>query len=216
MPAPSILPLTVLPGLGYPVRWTPAFFNQSVKTVSGASIDIGLAAFPIHNFELQFPLVRDFSAIVASEFRTLMSFFMFQQGSLGRWLYLNPDDNAVLAQHVGTGDGSTVNFPIVRTFQTFQNEPVGYVNVTGLTLNIYFNGVLHSSYPGSAAEVDNTVPGAPQTNLSVAPGAGVNVTMDFSFYYYCQFSEDSLMFEKFADKYWLQQSMKFRSCRAKA
>lgn len=43
-----------------------------------------------------------------------------------------------------------------------------------------------------------------------APAGGV-ITADFQFYYACRFVDDSLDFEKFADKLWNLQSVSFRS-----
>ena len=43
-----------------------------------------------------------------------------------------------------------------------------------------------------------------------APGEGT-ITADFQFYFACRFTEDSMDFEKFADKLWNLQSVSFRS-----
>jgi hypothetical protein len=210
----SVIPIPI--GLGFAVKWTPVFFNQSHKTMSGASIDIGLSAFPLHNFELTYQFLRDKPPVGLSEFQTALAFFMFQLGSLGRFLYFNPDDNTKILQVVGTGDGSTTTFTIGRTFGAFQNEPVGSVDVSGsFNLNVYVNHVLVSSFPASAALIGG-IPGAQTLTLASAPPAGQQVQMDFTYYYYCKYMEDALTFEKFFDKIWTAQSVKFQSCRAGA
>lgn len=206
------------PGLGYSVKWSPVFFNQSVKTVTGASIDIGLSAFPLHNFELIYNFLR-IRRPTFDELSAFMGFYALIGGQLGRFYFDWTDDDIVVGQFLGTGDGVNNTFTFGRQLGSFGGgflgpvEPIGQLNL-GRTLNVYRNGVLVAP---AGYNVNNTVPGNITVGfLAGAPGVGVTVSADFSFYYYCKFADDSPTFEKFVDAIYLNNSVKIQSCRAGA
>lgn len=218
-------------GIGFTQKWTPLFFNQSQKAINGASIDIGLAATPLHQFELTYELLRDFRGTPYDsanyEFQRLFGFYTQMNGSLGRFLFFNPDDQFSLATPIGTGDGTTTTFTITRSFgdaviYTANPEPVGQIALSIQPLGypstfgnpvVYLNGVVQSS---GSYTLSTAVPGNNTITFSAAPGAGVAITMDVGYYYYCQFVEDSLQFEKFSGARWQIASVKLQSCRAGA
>jgi hypothetical protein len=203
-----------LPGLGFTVSWTPGFAVASDQAANLASIDMGLAATPVHQFELTYDLVRDTGATNfsgTSELKTFMGFFLYSKGSAGRFLFENPDDNDVTGQAVGTGDGATTTFgPLQRTFAG-ATEYVGYVN-TGKAFTVYDNGVA-LTYPTDYT-FDQTVYGAQNIVFAAAPVAGHAITIDYHYYYYCRWTDSSLQFEKFMQKLWRIKSAKFQSTRA--
>jgi Conserved hypothetical protein 2217 (DUF2460) len=134
---------TLLPGLGWNVKWTPTFFNQSYKAVNGASIDIGLARYPLHQFELTYDILRDqfqtYTQPPNNEWKTLVGLFALVGGSLGRFAYDNPDDDLALNMPIGIGDGVTSTFTLGRQLgatgvtaplvTTLPAEPIGILNV---------------------------------------------------------------------------------------
>jgi hypothetical protein len=202
----------VLRGLAFPFKWTPTFFNMpSSIATSGASIDVGLAQFPLHTFELTYEWLPDAGSGL-TDFRNLLGFFMTQGGTLGRFWYQNPDDNTVLGGFVGTGDGITTLFgPIPRLIaNTALAEPVGLIAPGTFGLNVYLNGVLQSS---SGYTIGTTVPLNQTITFGTAPGAGVVITMDFVFYYYCRFADNIVTFEKFSYERWLVSKVTLQSCR---
>jgi hypothetical protein len=210
-------------GLGYNVKWSPVFFNQSHKTMTGASIDIGLAQYPLHNFELTYPFLRDYPTgnMLAgkSELKIMMGFFLNLAGSLGRFDFINPDDYTVLAQIlVNSYDGVTTAFPFVRTYGssvtfTFSGtEPVGDVILALGPVHVYYNSVLKTL--GVDYTLDLTRPGNNLLGLiGTLPAPGVQITADFSYAYYCKFTDDSLTFDKFVNQIWSAQAVKLQSCR---
>lgn len=196
---------TQFPGFGFPFSWTPDFFNlPSAVTSSGASIDLGIAQYPLHTFEMSFELLRDFGGS-PTEFKKLIGFFTQQGGTIGRFWFINPDDNTVTGGFVGTGDGTTTSFLIGRSLQGVIYEPVGLVDPN----NVYLNGVLQTS----GFTVDITTPMRQTITFASAPGAGVVVTMDFFFSYYCRLSENGLTFDKFSSQRWSVAKVKMQSCR---
>ena len=205
-----------LPGLGYSVLWKPKFFNMPTQTTSsGADLDLGLAAAPLHDFELTYELLRDTFSIGTSEFKTMLGFFGAMSGNLGRFLFKNPDDNSVTQQFIATTDGTTHLWTLNRTFGVGDyswTEPVGYVDLTA-PFNVYFGGVLQAP---SSYSVNVTEPGLQQIQFTSTPTAGHIITVDMSYFYYCKLSADTLSFEKFMNKLWLLKKVTVHSCRAGA
>jgi hypothetical protein len=210
-----VFPLAAtLPGLGYSVKWSPVFFNQSFKAMNGASIDIGLSPYPLHNFELTFNFLRD--APSYTERQILMGFFAMVNGPLGRFLFYNVDDGTVTATSTGygqtlqLGDGLTTTFTIGRSLGAgayiAPPEPVGYVFPVSA---VYWNGVLQSS---GSYTVTTTALGAQAITFSGAPPSNTVIGITMVFYYYCKFADDTMTFDKFVDMIWSCQSVKIQSC----
>jgi hypothetical protein len=234
-PHPQTQPGLGLPGVAYTVKWTPVFFNQTFKAVNGASIDIGLASAPLHNFELKYEFLRNQGpfvffpgtnfppptySMISYEFRRLMGFFLLVGGTLGRFAFENPDDNQIYGQFVASTDGVTKNWVLQRTladesaynFSGTQTEPIGVVALSTVTL--YFDGTPVSGATFSIANTPgNVILTYPVSG--VAP-AGHQLTIDMKYYYYCKFTDDSTVFEKFSEGFWSNASVKIQSCRAGA
>ncbi len=217
IPVLPVYPLAfaLLPGLTYNVNWAPEFFNMpSAIAASGASIDVALASAPLHTFELKYNFFRDYLA--PSEFKQMMGFWLRLGGTVGRFLFLNPDDNKVVGQAVATTDGVLSTFgPIPRTFGVGANsgtEPVGALDLTA-TVNVYLNGVLQDP---ATYQLLTSAPCNQQVKFLSTPGAGLAISMDFSFFYYCRFADNQATFEKFMDKLWQLSKVSIQSCRAGA
>jgi hypothetical protein len=184
-------------------------------TSTGADLDLGLAAAPLHDFELTYELLRDTFAVGTSEFKTMLGFFGAMSGNLGRFLFKNPDDSSVAQQFIAITDGTTHLWTLNRTYGVGEyswTEPVGYVDLT-LPFNVYFGGVLQD--PGSYS-VQVTQPALQQIQFTSTPTTGQVITVDMSYFYYCKLSADTLTFEKFMNKLWLLKKATLHSCRAGA
>lgn len=209
---------TLLRGLTYNSKWTPTFFNQTAVSASGAEQDIGIAQYPLHDFELTYKFLRDGprwgNALSALEFRTMMGFHLQMGGSLGRCLYRNPDDNAVYQQPIGTGDGSTTTFTLVRTFGANgygATEPVGMVDSNAL-FNVYLGGSSTPVNPSLYA-ISTANPVANTITFATAPALGQAITVDMAFWYYCKLTSNTATFEKFMSRLWTIGKVQLRSCR---
>ena len=215
-PGPSMLP-----GLKYSSKWSPTFFNQTATTATGADIDVGIAQYPLHDFELSYEFLRDGpqagGLLQGLEFRTLMGFHLALGGTLGRFLYKNPDDYQVFQNQIGTGDGTTTTFTLTRTFGAngyFAAEPVGQVDTTSL-FDVYLNGSSTPVTP-SLYTVSTANPCANTITFQTAPGAGQAITVDMSYFYYCKLASNANSFEKFMNRLWSVEKVTLHSCRAGA
>jgi hypothetical protein len=206
---------SVLKGLGYSAKWSPEFFNAATETTAtGADIDLALAQYPLHNFELTYNFLRSWRGPgnTPLEFKTLMGFWLMLGGTQGRFLFRNTDDCFVAAQQVGTGDGVTTVFgPIARTFGAngyAASEPVGVIDTTQPVIVRVGGNTQASGYMlSTATPLDQTI------TFAAAPAAGLPITMDFAYFYYCKFAGNANTFEKFADRLWLLQKVSIKSCR---
>lgn len=205
-----------LPGLAFDVTWSPQFFNLPTQTAaSGADIDLALAAYPLHTFELTYAFLRDGDiAPGTSEFKRMMGFFLALGGTVGRFLFRNPDDNSVQGQVIGTTDGVNHLFgPLVRTFGTEDasgTEPVGYLDLTK-PFKLYLDGVWQDP---STYTIITTAPVDQQIQFNGVPTAGQVMTVDMSYFYYCKFADNASTFSKFLDQIWELQKITIHSCRA--
>ena len=108
---------------------------------------------------------------------------------------------------------STTTFgPIVRTFGAngyFASEPVGQIDTTQNVIVRLSNTV----QPASTYTLSSAAPLNQTITFASAPAAATPIYMDFAFFYYCKFAENSNTFEKFADRLWLLQKISIKSCR---
>src|SRR5690242_7312114 len=134
-----------LPGLGWSVTKTPRFTGRIQSAISGRELRVLDQTNPIWTWTLTYSLLRDkWDARAATgpgigydELRTLAGFFLQQQGTFRPFLFDDPTDNTVADQVLGTGDGSTRAFQLVRSMGGFA-EPITAPNVVSA---IRCNGV---------------------------------------------------------------------------
>jgi hypothetical protein len=218
---PIVFP--TLPGLGFSVHWKPQFINAKTATAaSGADIDVALADTPLHDFELTFNFLRDgagwqggtngLGPIQSIEWRTLAGFVLQMQGTVGRCLFKWKDDCSVTGQNIGTTDGTTRIWTLVRTLGAGGyggTEPIGWLDQTQ-PFNLYLGGVLQA--PSTYALL-TSVGAEQQIDFNAAPAAGQTITCDMTYFYYCKLSENAQDFEKFMNQLWKLGKLTLHSCR---
>jgi len=184
-----------LPGLAWSVDKQPAFATVVRTAASGQETRVALWPAPRWHFKLGYDLLR---ADANQELQTLMGFFLARQGQYDSFLYQDPDDNAVTGQPLGVGDGATTAFQLLRSFGGFA-EPVRAPNL-GATLNVYLAGVAQSSSSYAVSGWGTATPG--MLTFDTAPGAGVAIAADFSFYFPVRFAADLAEFSQFMHQLW--------------
>jgi len=201
----------VVPGLTFSVHKRPTWATLEFMAVSGRRVSSPQQAFPLWEFELKFDFLRDQTQNIVPyqqyaakhEFTQISELFNACGGKYGQFYFDDPTDDSRNGQIIGTGDGSTKNFTALRGWR-FQNlvinEPVGGINQL---LNVYVNGVLQPS--NSYSFSGNVI------TFVTAPGNGLSITIDFTFYYLCQFLEDQQDYDQFMANLWQLSSCKLRS-----
>lgn len=163
-------------GQSWPVKRTPIFNTKVVKATSGAEVRAYFSPYPVYKIELTFEYLS------LADWANLGGFFKLQKGKWD-WFYFNDiNDNAVVGQSFGTGDGTTTAFQLVRSLGGF-TEPVE--NVTG-TPSVYKDGVLQSS--------GYTIGSTGIVTFSAAPAAAAVLTWTGSFYWRVRFDQDEAEF----------------------
>lgn len=210
MAAPPTYP--TLPGLGFSISWNPEFYNLPTQvTANGANIDLALASTPLHRFKLTYDFLDN--RISPSEVKIYRGFWLRLQGTVGRFLFDNVEDNTVTAQLIGTGNDTEDTFSLVRTYGYGDNvhtDFVGYVD-TVADFNVYVDAVLIDP-PDYTLNQD--VPGDIRVVFESPPADTLLVTVDMTYFYYCKFADNMLDFERFMENLITISEVNLLSCRA--
>ncbi|HZK91175.1 MAG TPA: DUF2460 domain-containing protein [Stellaceae bacterium] len=204
-----------LPGLGWSVSKAPRFATRIQRAVSGRELRALDQPNPLWTWTLTYSILRDQNDTRAAsgpgvgydELRMLMGFFLQQQGAFQPFLFDDPTDDHASAQAIGTGDGGTTVFQLVRTMGAALPgggfaEPITAPNAVA---TIYFDGVRQSS---SGYSVD---PATGLVGFASPPPAGQFVTADFTYYFRARFADDTADFENFLYQLWALKQVKLQS-----
>lgn len=198
-----------LPGLGWSVIKAPRFATRIQRAVSGRELRALDQPNPLWTWTLTYSMLRDENDTRAAsgpgvgydELRTLMGFFLQQQGAFQPFLFDDPGDDQTSAQAIGTGDGSTTVFQLVRSMNGFA-EPITAPNAVS---SIYFNGIRQIS---SSYGVD---PNTGLVTFLAPPPAGQLVAADFTYFFRVRFSDDTVDFENFLYQLWALKQVNLQS-----
>ena len=199
-----------LPGLAWSVTKSPTFQTRIQRAVSGRELRALDYPYPLWQFTLVFDFLRDNPAAGLDELRTLMGFFMLCQGAFGTFLFQDPSDDRVSGQQIGTGDTLRTVFQLQRTMgETLPGggflEPILAPNVVSA---VYFNGIIQDPAGYSVDSMTGLV------TFNSAPGSGLIITADYSYYFRCRFVDDSYAFENFMFQLWQLKKLTLISVRS--
>lgn len=115
----SVFP--TLAGLNWNIVRTPMWNNILNEAASGKEVAIALWSYPKWQWELNFNFLR--SSATFTELQQLVGFFNSRQGRFDTFLYQDSEDNSVTLQTIGTGNGSTAAYQLIRSYGGFI-EPI--------------------------------------------------------------------------------------------
>ena len=197
-PTPS-----ALPGIDISISRKVAWDTITQQAVSGKETRVARRIYPIREFGLKFNFLR--SSTIWLELQQLEGFFNARQGMYDSFLWTDPDDNAVLAQGLGQGNGVATLFQLVRPFGGFA-EPIYAPNTV---TNVYFDSTAQSSTTYTVNQWGSTI--APGTlSFAIAPSTQV-VTADFTYYWPVRFTIDDLSFDRFVNLIYDNKALSFRT-----
>jgi uncharacterized protein (TIGR02217 family) len=198
-----------LAGLAWSVTKTPTFQTRIQRAVSGRELRALDYPYPLWQFALIYDFLRDDPAAGFDELRTLLGFFMLCQGAFGTFLFQDPTDCQVTGQQIGTGNASTTVFQLQRAMGTALPgggflEPIVAPKLVNA---IYFDGITQDPASYSVG------PNSGLVTFGTAPGNGLIITADFSYYFRCRFIDDKYDFENFMYRLWQLKKLTFISVR---
>lgn len=166
-------------GLAWSIVKTPTFSTEIQESLAGREVRLQNFQNPIWEFTLTYeyllndPKSRDENEQTPLE--ALVGFFLARGGRFDDFLLNESDltgrfeDSVYSGQPIGTGDGSTKSFQIVRNIGGFLEAVQNPMNQTA---TVYLNGV--SKVQGTDYSIANGV-----VTFISAPSAGVSITADF-------------------------------------
>lgn len=197
----SNLVFPTLPGLEWNVTRVPIWNTTKKASVSGRRFAVANYAFPRYKYTMSFSVLRQGGSW--TELAQVVGLFNQCYGDFDSFLWTDPDDSSVTAQAIGTGDGATRAFQLVRTWGSFV-EPVYDTNGAP---SIYVAGVLKT------LTTDYTISATGLVTFTTAPTSGQAITWTGAYYRRVVFSNPSYDFNKFAQNLWELKKLDFESWR---
>lgn len=190
-------------GLTWNVIKQPTFDTIIHTSASGREVRVTKRTNPIWEFEFTYSILDDTFTDGSgySELRDLMGFFLQRQGAFDSFLYSDPTDNAVTNQSLGTGDGVTTQFQMVRNLGGFI-ETIQNVNVI---TNVKVNGAVQTNPTNYSISSTGLI------TFVTAPAAAATITATFSYYFRVRFKEDMREFNNFLNNLWETKQMRLTS-----
>ena len=189
-------------------------------TKSLREMRVAQQTFPLWDIELPFPEIRDQTQNqvpyepfvypqVYQEYETLVENWLMMYGQANVFAFDCPWDDSRSNQLIGTGDGVSYIFQIYRTWGLGAQATIAPVGMVNTIFEVQVNGV---TVPSSHYFVNrDKICFVDAKGFIYPPGAGLDITLTFSYYYLCRFTEDEQDFEEFAKNRWTVPSLKFRA-----
>ena len=174
-------------GLGWTITKNPTFSTEIQSSLAGREVRVQNFQNPIWEFTLAYeyllndPRSRDENEQTPLE--TLVGFFLARGGQFDDFLLDESDltqrleDSVYSGQPIGTGDGATRNFQLVRNYGGFLEA---CQNPANQSATIYDNGTLKT--PTTDYTITNGL-----VQFTNAPAAGHSITADFTFLHRVRF-----------------------------
>lgn len=182
-----------MPGLKWGTVKSPMWATGIQKTASGRELRAAFYSFPRYKISLGYEVLR--SGALA-ELQAMVGFFNARKGSFESFLYLDPEDNAVVNQQFGVGVAGQTQYQLVRAYGGYV-EPVQAPQLVvhgGTAPVVMINGVVQTT--GFAVAESGVV------TFATAPAAGAVLSWSGSYYWRCRFMQDSVDFERFLYQLW--------------
>lgn len=210
--------LTLPIGVGWNYKKTPKFSTtiQTPRSMIHPAVST-LQHSVIYEIELVFNYLKMNGVTYSDDFQYLEDFYTANRGAYGRFLFDPSQRNFenMTVSHVitdlkngfiGTGDGSTQDFPVWRSTTALGSGNVTLVemiqHVTTLS-GVYFNGQLTTGYTLSQ---DPAI-----LHFTTAPISGANITWAGNYAYLCHFAEDTVDFNQLLYEIWELKSLRLET-----
>jgi uncharacterized protein (TIGR02217 family) len=174
---------------------TPSFKTKIQESVSGRESRAAMMAYPLWTFKVSYEYLSPVDLSV------LAGFFLARKGQADSFLFDDVNDNTVINQQIGIGDGSNKYFQLVRSFGGFI-EPCENINGSPI---VVVDDALASGYSVSSTGL---------VTFTTAPAAGLVVAWTGSYYFRCRFLQDNSEFAEFLSQFFELKSLAFKGSTA--
>ena len=168
---------------------------------------------PLWEWDLTYELLRDGFRMgrAFDELKQIEGCFLACSGSLIGMSFYDEDDHTAVQSGLGTTDGMTTAFTLIRYRGTVRegesyigSETIGLLDTTQ-AFNLYVDGSptpVEVSDPTYGYSLNTSTPKRQQVIFNSAPPTGHKLTCDLSWLYYVRFQADSQDLEKFMHQLW--------------
>jgi hypothetical protein len=199
----SSLIFPTLPGLsGLEVTRNYVWKTAVQEAISGKMTAVSLRIYPLVHYELVVNLLRHNQT--PSELLTIQGLYNSLKGRGDTFLYSDPEFNTITgstqaAQYgvFGVGDGSTLIFQLLATFQNSGGPGGAELVQNGNPANFSTAVLYDNGTPISAANYSIGATGIVTFGAGHAPAAGHTLSWSGSWYYRCRFDDDQISWQKF-------------------
>ena len=191
-----------LRGLAWEYTLSPTFSTGVQQATGGREVRVAFWSAPIWKITLTYNYLHDDSQHVDengySELQQIVGFFLARQGQFDSFLLdlaqltRKPLDSTVNGQPIGTGDGSTTSFQLVRNLGGYLEQ---VQNPAGQSATVYVAGVKKTQ--GTDYTISNG-----QVSFASPPVSGALITADFQWLWRVRFAQDSEEFDNFMYLLW--------------
>lgn len=198
------MPLTLFPvlkGLQFGTTMTPSFNTGIATSVNGKEVRNSYQAEPLWDFELSYEWLPN-RREGRHDLETIMSFFLHRQGSFESFLFLAPETEMEDMITLGTGDGVTDTFSLLKSTGTFTQTAGGVMAQSDC--QIYVNGVLVPDADFELVDHRDIV-------FDTAPAEDDLIQGCYQPLYRVRFAEDSSQYDQFMSRLWELQQLTLRS-----
>lgn len=212
-------PIPIFPTLpeGFPVKITPSLDTTIGTLKSLREMRVAQRTYPVWDIEILFEELKDetqnqtpYAPFTGyAQYQELVQTWLMMYGQAGVFAFDCPWDDSREDQPIGTGDGRTYTFTIYRTWGLLDQATVAPVGLVNQVINVKINGTIISDETYYINR--NTIVFIGPNGQYYTPDPGAQITMTFSYYYLCRWTEDQQDFVEFAKNRWNVQSLKFRA-----
>ena len=202
---------------GFPVKVSVVMDTTIGTTKSLREMRVAQQQYPIWDIELPFEELLDqtqnqspYAPFVGlQQYMDLVQLWLMAYGQTNVFGFDCPWDDSRSNQLIGVGDGSSYVFDIYRTWGTGANATLAPVGLVNAVTQVQVNGI---TVPSSHYYiVRSKIYFIDKQGFVYPPGNGLDITITFSYYYLCRFTEDEQDFEEFSKDRWTVPSLKFRA-----
>lgn len=169
----------VLPGQAFPRIRMPRWETQITSSDSGRDWATTGQLAPRYTYKIPYNYLR------AADFDLLMGFFNARKGRADTFLFEDRDDKTVSTpQVIGTGNGTTTKFPLLRTLGGFTEQVGRHKTIT----QVRINGSATAAY---------TLGDDGSITFNTAPANGAVLDWTGEYYWRCRFVQDAWEFTEF-------------------